>query len=692
MAKTLKEVRGKLQLSHLEGQRELLSTDIDLSELVLINPKHAPFPIDEAIIDGTINRTIEGASTVELIVNDRYGILRKSGRLGNAVDIKLDGLWFRLVKPSKTGNNFTLTFESREVAILRTYNKFRASAWGQITRTRFAQILVREVKEFKIPFVCPELHRTPFEKDKAQKAKDRESGYGDWQSAEKRMREKGKPVTIKGREPTREQVRNVETVLDTGYGILQSTRSRDPEPDGRIRRKILVCAIMTGIQEATCYNHPEGDGSSVGFFQQTDGWGSIKDRMNLKKAATKFYTKAIDIDAAQPNLDYGALCQAVQVSAFPRAYSQWRLEAERLVTTYGLAGGDYSGADDTTKANNMGPLSVAAGVDKYQFMRGRPKSKADPSGEKEDSWTCLNRLAEEVNWRCFEVSGSVYFISETKLFKSASRAHLSEESDGVDWIDYDYDVGKKNATVTITGRADRWDAPPGTVITIFDSGVVNGRWLVTEISRNIYSPTATITLKKPRAKLPEPKKSDEQAQGDAGNTKDFQPPDGFDVDADVPRRYPTGGQLRRAVLNNPHITFTRESQKTDIRTGLIKKEVLQFLVAFTGAGFSVTITALRSDHSQRTTRGRVSAHSVGKAVDMGNFTQETQAETRRAMNWIGDHQADLGFEQMIGPIDSLCINGDVHGAGGYDQGTLDQHNTHIHVGYALTRDEAGAAG
>lgn len=692
MAKTLHEVRGHLKLSKLDGQRELLDNDLDLRELALIHPHHAPFRFEEAIIDGHVNRTIEGASTVTLTVNDRYGYIRKSGRLGSAVDIKIDGLWFRLVKVSKSGNNLDLTFESREVAILRTYNKFRASKWGQLTRARFAQILVREVKEFHIPFICPELHHTAFEKDLAQKAKDRASGYGDWQSAEKRMQERGKPVTIKGFKPTREQVRNIEAVLDEGYRMLRATRSRDPEPDGRIRRKILVCSIMTIIQESTCINLSSGDGDSVGLFQQRPSWGTKAQRHNPTYAAHKFFEHAINVDAAHPNLPYGALCQTVQVSKFPNAYSQWRLEAERIVTTYGIAGGAYGGSgEDTAKANNQDFLN-ASGGDQYQFMRGRPATRATRTqpkhkAVKEDSWTCLQRLADEVNWRCFEVSGAVYFISETRLFKSASRAHLSQESDGVDWIDFDYDVGKKNAQVTITGRVDRWQAPPGSCITIHDSGVVNGKWLVSDIERNVYSPTCTITLKKPRPKLPETRKNQIGGLGDPSDVKDFSHPDGYDVEADVPRRYPTGGQLKRAVLHNPHITFERESEKTDIRTNQIYKKLLQFLIAFTDAGFEIHITALKSDHNRRTSSGRISAHSVGKAVDMGNFNLSDERETRRAMNWIYDHRDELDVAQIIGPIDSLVFNRGQPRGSGYDQKTLDQHDSHVHVGWALTAGE-----
>lgn len=142
-----------------------------------------------------------------------------------------------------------------------------------------------------------------------------------------------------------------------------------------------------------------------------------------------------------------------------------------------------------------------------------------------------------------------------------------------------------------------------------------------------------------------------------------------------------GGQvaeLRKRVLENTMITFTRASQRDDIRYGLIHKEVLVFLLAFTSAGFKVVITALKSDHDKFTTEGNVSAHSYGLAVDLGNYGLSNPLSDD-AMRWIANYQVQLGFSQMIGPIDELVIP-----LGGYDSQTLKEHDTHIHVGWPLS--------
>ena len=690
--KTLAEVRDKLRLSKLAAQTELLTTDLDLRELSMFNRQfRKPMRIEESVVAGTVHRTITGASTVDLTLNDRYGNIARSGFLGNKTDINIDGLWFRLVKVGKTGNQLQLTFESREVAVLRTYQKFRASKWGELTRARFIQILVNEVKEFHIPFVCPEMKYTPLEKKtEKQKAQERDVGLGNWKNAADRAIANGKPLSVKGDSPSSEQLKNIDTVLQVGMDHISKKFHK---------RKFMVCAIMTGIQEATAYNHPFGDEfdmsypqsvratGSVGFFQQMPGWGSFSQRMDLTYSARKFYDAAMAADKGNEKIDYNDLCQKVQGSAHPEAYGQWRIEAERFVTAFGIAGGDSTTDFNIYAANNMKWLLNQQGQTvgeqvgaKNQFMRGRPKEKNKPR-EKEDSWTCMQRLADEVQWRCFEVSGKIYFMSEPWLFKSAPRAFLTEESDGVDWIDYDYDIGKRNAQLTLNAHLDRWAGSPGSIIEIGGAGVSNGRWLVSDIDRSLFDDHATITLKKPLPVLPEPKEDEgiaSIATAGASYTGDKTPPDNTPPDGTeppLPDDLPNGKALRNAVINNKSITWTRGSQTQDIALGLIKPNLLKFMLAFTDAGFTITVTSMRSDHSYRANSGNVSLHSMGQAVDMGNFTDQTEAQTKKAAIWIRKYKLQLHIDELIlHSHPELCLGGP------YDQSTLNDHNDHIHVG------------
>ena len=47
--------------------------------------------------------------------------------------------------------------------------------------------------------------------------------------------------------------------------------------------------------------------------------------------------------------------------------------------------------------------------------------------------------------------------------------------------------------------------------------------------------------------------------------------------------------------------------------------------------------------------------SVGKAVDIGNYSTGNPGQTRSAMQWIKDYQIQFGWNQLIGPIDELVV-------------------------------------
>ena len=53
------------------------------------------------------------------------------------------------------GIELTLTFEDREVAVLRTYDSWKIASRDKVTRAEFILSLITEVKEFKIPVMIP---------------------------------------------------------------------------------------------------------------------------------------------------------------------------------------------------------------------------------------------------------------------------------------------------------------------------------------------------------------------------------------------------------------------------------------------------------------------------------------------------------------------------------------------------------
>src|SRR5215831_11992253 len=431
--------REKLSPSVLrETQLELMGDDIDLTKLYLkLTTNATGFNIVEATTDVQIHRTIDGASSITVIVEDRDNALLNSGRLSSRNDIEIDGLFFRLASVSKSGQELTLTFEDREVALLRTYAKpikqALATSRAKVTRAEFVLRMIKEVKETNIRYVIPELHKQqPIDgagKQPPTQFNSNNKGFGI---------PKGSMVTVKGNSHMTETQRQIANdILNAGI----------PHP-----RKLLVMAIMCGIQESNltnlgqpspgAYNFlsaTDPNRNPVGVFQQIKHWGWPATR-DVTTDAHAFYDKLAGVVNAHPNMDYGEAIDSVQGAGTPGAYSNWRTAAERIVTAWGLPpNGDVAAANSQWSAN--------ATTTDYEFYRGLPptsrlrKQKYGGKWGAENSWDCIRRLAQEVQWRAFMVSGVFYFIAEDDLFMSKPIALIDETSKGIDSIDGDYDEG-----------------------------------------------------------------------------------------------------------------------------------------------------------------------------------------------------------------------------------------------------------
>jgi hypothetical protein len=515
-AKTARKekTRPKLKLSQLEASDDTL----DLETINLLLKGLAAEPLIDSIVSADIERTIEGASTLTITIVDPRRILQNSPYLSQECDTYVDGLWFRLVSVDKQDDNMILTFEDREVAVMRTYNKPKTAAWGKMSRAVFIKSMVKEVQEFNIPFICPEIKNLRLPKTADQTQQDHEDDNRDPGFSFSSF----KQVTFKGVQATQEQLRLAAIILKNCIEL-------------KARRKIMVCAIMTATTETVMHNDPTPDSNgSSGLFQQTPPWWGTRAQVNDPDyASKKFISAAIKRDALYPNRPYAMLCQDVQHSAYSDGsnYAPWQSEADNTVTVFGVDGGDTSNVYDMLDANMSKPdssgLVVHVGADnqlflggsqagdQYQFTRGQ--FSVDDSGKqkvtKENTWDCSGRLADEVGWRRFMVSGKFYYCSEPYLQRSRPRFIIDDEfADYMLGLNYTYDIGQKNAEITLTVISRRWLAPPGSVVVFIHMGpFLNGRWLMTDFKRSMFSPVATITLKKARPKLPEP--TQQSAQG-----------------------------------------------------------------------------------------------------------------------------------------------------------------------------------
>jgi hypothetical protein len=455
-----------------------------------VGRKGKPIDLSRLLTGADLTRTMDGASTLTLTVLDDHLDVIRSPLVTASMDLHYLGHWWRLVKLTKQGPSLSFTFEDRDVAHLRQHKTFRKASRGKMNRAQFVQALVREVKHPPITYICPELH----ERQRIRKAVATSTART---SAADRSEKRGRglaadaDVTIKGVAPTKEQRRNMQRVIDVAAQLHAPA----------IPATALVMAV---IQETKCMNLTGGDSSSVGILQLLNTWfgGSSAvhgGRRDIEKCCKYFlqhgffgFGGAMAFSNDHPKESPASVATHTQGNAQgaghgAKDYEPWEDEAKAWLAAYG-----YKGSDATI------PGTSRTFGKSYEFRRGEP-------GQPEDSWTCMQRLAEEVRWRVFMDKGGLYFMSDDRLIRGRPALTISEDSPGVEWIDFDVDSGKPVSQVQVTCRADLWTARIGAVVVIKNMGsIIGGRWLVEEIHHDLFDLAATITLKSRQHKLAEP--------------------------------------------------------------------------------------------------------------------------------------------------------------------------------------------
>ena len=164
------------------------------------------------------------------------------------------------------------------------------------------------------------------------------------------------------------QMKNASTIASVGKSLGASTRD-------------IIIALMTAMQESTLRNLKHGDRDSVGLFQQRAPWGSFADRTNPRESARMFFQGG---QGGQPGLfsktgrnewSLGQAAQAVQVSAFPKAYTKWEAMARAIVDSI-----KWSGSSASLPAGKGGKAYAGMGYEKmWQIVSRRFPSRRRPS-------------------------------------------------------------------------------------------------------------------------------------------------------------------------------------------------------------------------------------------------------------------------------------------------------------------------
>lgn len=471
-----------------------VAPDVELPAVVLdeVNRKlknTSRTGVASRVVDAQIDRSMTQASTLTLMLEDPDRELIRSGLFRSTIDLRLDGLWWRLVQVQKQVDQLQLTFEDRVVSLLREVKGPRKAPRSQMTRAEFALSIVRSVKYGPpIPFVSPQLDtRQPVQSQPQAQAQ------ANARSTTKHGISPDANLTVKGAPATKAQKALGSRVLDAAAA----------QKAGQLATLALIEAC---IVESTMHNSSiaeQADGAkSRGVLQVTEATakGLGISQTDVDACVRVFLTRgfagyggAIALAAKNPNWSAGTVAWHVEMPAkqYRGRYDQYQAEAMKWVAAYQGPGPTVTPTDPTTGKRKQ-----------FQFTMG------GTAGKKETGWDAIVRLAKEVDWRCFASENAIYFESDDTLLTQMPIAILSEFVPNVDNIDFEVDQGKVHSDATVTARTTRYDFAPGSIVELQDCGPADGRWIVSDVQRGLFDPAATITLTRPMRPYLEPYSAD----------------------------------------------------------------------------------------------------------------------------------------------------------------------------------------
>ncbi|MCW3039349.1 MAG: hypothetical protein JWM31_1254 [Solirubrobacterales bacterium] len=470
-----------------------------------------PFTADltDLITDAQVERSIEEATTLTLTLHDPERVLRPSGILNERADLDVGTHQFRLVRVSKSGDDFTLEFEDRDVARLRLERKPRKVSRGKVTRAEFAKLIVDDTPG--IGFFCPDLHKKQpiTDADKAtgtvvKKTTDSSSPS----SASASGFAPGVKLKVKGATASAHQLAEASRLLGVAKKLNASPAAQ--------RALIFAAIAESGIGGQAGAYAPNGSGYwgvLQGGSGQNGSAANFPDPHDTEAFAHYFLLGGKGFNAGGAiSLTKAGITDPAEIavkvetpSIWPNnayageaGYSNFKSEAEAIIAAY--TGEPFDPTTDSGSTTTETSKTIAK---PYEFTRGLPSPQ--PGEPPENTWDCLKRLADEVQRRRFLIDHVVTFAFEKDLLALQPSMTISETDDGIDWIDFDKDEGKRVETATVTCRADMWSAKPGACVVIEDvTDGVDGRWLVSRVSGPLFLPDRTIELTRGLKALAEP--------------------------------------------------------------------------------------------------------------------------------------------------------------------------------------------
>jgi len=151
------------------------------------------------------------------------------------------------------------------------------------------------------------------------------------------------------------------------------------------------------------------------------------------------------------------------------------------------------------------PYTVVSAVELARGSLDQSNLATTANDKPENTWDCINRVMGEIGWRVLSRGRTIYLAPDDWLLKHTSGYTIVECTNGVDYINVDYDIGKPAATASFTCRCGFADLNIGDAVTMTGLGVASTKpWLVSQIQRSADSFQATVNLMAPQPTLKEP--------------------------------------------------------------------------------------------------------------------------------------------------------------------------------------------
>lgn len=612
--------------------------------------------VAENVADARLEETMKGASDLSVDVRDHGYELLNSGLFDTRFFCAVDGANYRVTEDSLVSQYLLrVSFEHALIAEMREHTGNVTAIRGKVTRAEFIHTMLKELK-LPFRFICPELRKTQ-PTPAPEKFKESQEVATGGQSATSNLADVGrgaaldtKGLTVKGAPMTAAQAQILSDALEGAAAQSAPTLSMEA---------MVVSLIQENDVSLSKPGNPGDRGpfsmidSTVAGIQKQDGSGHI-DPYNTREVAEHYVTAGFAgsggsnaLARKEPGTAANVIASKVEGPAaiYP---SSWNGEAKKIVAAFssgalGLAG--ISAPEGTTTAESVRTAT-------FEFSRGKP-------GEPEDTYTCAIRLAEEVGWRFFVVGkGDIYFVNDNDLLKAEPRYTITPGTLGLtEDLTFDRELGNrrvieggrkvlKSSEGTLNVRANRYAAPPGTVLELEGWGNADGKWLVDTVERSLYDAGTTIHIRTPQKPLEEPKA-----------TQSTTPEVGTVGTGELAAEGGAGTAASRAVEKK------LAAEHPELETG-VRKVVAIILTQFPEMSISSTTGGTHATHS---------LHYEGRAADLVGGNMDAIG------TWIAQNLTARLTEGIHRPTLSVA-KGQTVPSSYWGAAVWAEHANHIHVG------------